>query len=253
MEVQVLLAALVGLAFGQLLDLAFARFYSDEPAFGPLYRCQRCALKARRIDFVPLAGYVSALGRCPQCREALPLRALLLPLGGGALFAASYLVFHELGPGLLGGLFATIFLTLTLTDLERRLLPNRIVYPSILLAAALSWGWPDSSVADVLAGGGVAVAIAALLLLVSLPFGRGAFGLGDVKMIVLIGFVTGLPSVLIGVFVGTIAGAVAAAILIITGLRSRRDYIPHGPFLALGAVIALFWGPQIWDWYLNAR
>jgi len=154
-----------------------------------------------------------------------------------------------LGPGLLGGLFATIFLTLTLTDLERRLLPNRIVYPSILLAAALSWGWPDNSVVEVLAGGGVAVAIAALLLLVSLPFGRGAFGLGDVKMIVLMGFVTGLPSVLIGVFVGTIAGAVAAAFLIITGLRSRRDYIPHGPFLALGAVVAIFWGPQIWDWY----
>jgi len=249
MEVEIVVAALLGLGFGQVLDLLFARFYSDEPAFGPLYRCQACALQVRGIDCVPLAGYIAGLGRCPECRQALPLRALVLPLGGGALFAASYLVFDELGPGLLGGLFATIFLTLTLTDLERRLLPNRIVYPSILLAAALSWGWPDNSVVDVLAGGGVAVAIAALLLLVSLPFGRGAFGLGDVKLIVLMGFVTGLPSVLIGVFVGTIAGAVAAAILIIAGLRTRRDYIPHGPFLALGAVIALFWGPQIWDWY----
>ncbi len=249
MEAEIALAAFLGLAFGQVMDLLFARFYSDEPAFGPLYRCQACALKVRRVDFVPLAGYIAGLGRCPECRQALPLRALVLPLGGGALFAASYLVFGELGPGLLGGLFATIFLALTLTDLERRLLPNRIVYPSILLAAALSWGWPDSSVVEVLAGGGVAGAIAVLLLLVSLPFGRGAFGLGDVKLIVLMGFVTGLPSVLIGVFVGTIAGAVAAAILIITGRRTRRDYIPHGPFLALGAVVALFWGPEIWDWY----
>jgi leader peptidase (prepilin peptidase)/N-methyltransferase len=249
MGIELVLGVLVGLAFGQLLDLAFARFFSDEPAFGPLYRCQRCQLRARPIDFVPLAGYVAGVGRCPECRQALPLRSLVLPLGAAGLFAASYLVFDELGPALLGGLFATVFLTLTLTDLERGLLPNRIVYPSILLAAALCWGWPDNSVPEVLGGGAVAVVIAGLLLLVSLPFGRGAFGMGDVKMIVLIGFVTGLPSVLIGIFVGTIAAAAAAAFLIITGLRSRRDYLPHGPFLALGAVVALFWGSAIWDWY----
>ncbi len=200
---------------------------------------------------MPLAGIIAYRGSCPDCGGRLPWRAMVLPAGGAVLFAASYLVFNELGAGLLGGFFASIFLALTLTDLDRRLLPNRIVYPSILFAAALSWGWPATSVIEIFAGGAAAVGIAAFLLLFSLPFGANAFGMGDVKMIVLIGMVVGLPSILIAVFIGTLAGGAGAALLILLGLRSRRDYIPHGPFLALGAVVALFWGQDIWDWYID--
>jgi prepilin signal peptidase PulO-like enzyme (type II secretory pathway) len=158
---------------------------------------------------------------------------------------------RELGAGLLGGAFATMFFTLALTDMEKRLLPNRIIYPSIVFAVAFSWGWPETSVVEILAGGGVGVLIAAVLLLLSLPFGSEAFGMGDVKMIVLMGFVLGVPSVVVGVFLGTFIAGGAAAFLLITRLRSRKDYIPHGPFLAIGAVIALWWGQNIWDYYIQ--
>ncbi len=151
----------------------------------------------------------------------------------------------------LGGAFATIFFTLALTDLETRLLPNRIIYPSVIAAAALSWGWPDTSVVEIFAGGGLGILMATLLLLLSLPFGPDAFGMGDVKMIVLMGFVLGVPSVLVGVVVGTFAAGAVAAFLLITRLRGRRDTIPLGPFLALGAVIALWWGSNIWDAYVS--
>jgi leader peptidase (prepilin peptidase)/N-methyltransferase len=156
---------------------------------------------------------------------------------------------RELGAGILGGFFATIFFTLALTDLETRLLPNRIIYPSIFLAIAFCWAWPDTSVTEILAGGGIAVAVAIALLLLSLPFGSGAFGIGDVKMIVLMGFVLGIPSVLVGVVLGTLAAGVGAALLLMTGLRGRKDYIPHGPFLSIGALLALWWGSNIWDAY----
>jgi leader peptidase (prepilin peptidase)/N-methyltransferase len=68
-------------------------------------------------------------------------------------------------------------------------------------------------------------------------------------MIILIGFVVGVPPVAVGIFIGTLAAGVAAAFLLITRLRSRRDYIPHGPFLALGAIVAMFWGQDLWDVY----
>jgi prepilin signal peptidase PulO-like enzyme (type II secretory pathway) len=163
-----------------------------------------------------------------------------LPAGGGVLFAISYLIFDELGAALLGGFFATVFLTLTLTDLERRLLPNRIIYPSIILAIAFGWAWPETSWLQVLAGGGVAIGLAVLMFLFSLLFGADAFGLGDVKMIVLIGFVVGFPAVIVALFLGTIVAGLVAGVLVVTRIRSLRDYIPHGPFLALGAVVALF-------------
>ncbi len=249
---EVLIAAAAGLLAGHVLDLGFARFYTGEPIGGPLYRCRECKQPMRLMYAVPVVGWALGLGRCRDCGEPLPASAFVLPIGGGMLGAASYLALDEsLAGGLLGGLFGAIFLTLTLTDLERRLLPNRIIYPSILLAIALSWAWPDNSVIEILAGGLTAIAIAAVLIILSLPFGRGAFGMGDAKMIILIGFVVGLPSILIGIFVGTIAAAVVAFLLVLTGIRKRTDYIPHGPFLALGAIVALLWGSSIWDSYRN--
>jgi leader peptidase (prepilin peptidase) / N-methyltransferase len=242
------LALGVGLATGGALDIVFERFYREEDLRGALYRCSRCRAPLRPLLAVPLLGALTARMRCPDCRQPLPLRALILPGGSTALFALSYLVFREPGAALLGGFFAAVFLTLTLTDLERRLLPNRIIYPAIVLAAAFSWGWPDTSVAQVFIGAGVAVAVAAAIFLLSLPFGTDAYGMGDVKMILLIGFVAGWPGVLVGVFLGTIAAGVAAAFLIATRLRSRRDYIPKGPFLALGGVLALFWGHELWPY-----
>jgi prepilin signal peptidase PulO-like enzyme (type II secretory pathway) len=90
--------------------------------------------------------------------------------------------------------------------------------------------------------------IAAAMVLISLPFGSGAFGMGDVKMIVLMGFVLGFPSVFVGVVLGTLVAGAAAVFLLATGLRGRRDYIPHGPFLALGAVVCIFWGQDLWPY-----
>ncbi len=246
----ILLAAAIGLLIGHLIDLVFRHFYTDERTGGRVYRCSECRASLRPVYALPILSFALTRGRCADCGKALPLRALLLPAGSAALFVVSCLVFEDgFGAALLGGLFSTVFLALTFTDLDRRLLPNRIVYPSILLAAALSWGWPETSVVEVFAGGATAALVAGTLLLLSLPFGAQAFGMGDVKMIVLMGFVLGVPSILVGIFIGTFTGGGAAAFLLATRLRSRRDYIPHGPFLAIGAVTALFWGQGIWDWY----
>ena len=246
-----LIAALAGLLFGHLLDLAFVRFYTSEDPATPLHHCPACRSPFRARFASPLTGYVMSLGRCPDCRAGLPLRSVILPLGGAALFTTSVAVFDNFGPGIVGGVFATVFLTLTLTDFERRLLPNRIVYPSIVLAIVLSWVWPHVSVPEVLAGGLAGLALGVSLLIVSLPFGKGAFGIGDVKMIALIGFVVGPASLLVGVFIGSVVGGLMAATLIVARLKNRRDYMPHGPYLAMGAVIALFWGPELWDIYTS--
>jgi prepilin signal peptidase PulO-like enzyme (type II secretory pathway) len=193
--------------------------------------------------------FVLARGRCRSCGEGLPLRLLVLPPGATVLFTVSALVFSDLGVALVGGLFATVFLLLTVTDLERRLLPNRVVYPATLLAATLAWAWPEASVLEVLAGGLVGIGVAGALLVFSLPFGPGAFGLGDVKMIVLMGFVLGLPSFAVGLAIGVVSAAVVAAVLLLTGRVSRRDFLPHGPFLALGGIVGLFAGQDLWDAY----
>jgi len=241
------LAAAIGLLLGHTLDLIFDRLYTDRPLGGPAFRCPHCRHRPRPLDLIPLIGALWSRGRCPDCGRWLPLHAFLLAPGAAALFAVATLVFDGFSPALLAGLFATTFLVLTLTDLERRLIPNRVVYPSILLAAALSWTWPDTSVAQVFGGG------AAALVLTSVMFvaGRGSFGFGDVKMSVLMGLVVGRPSVIVGMFMAAFAAGAFVLPLVLLRVLHRRDYIAYGPFIAIGAVIALFWGDAIWDWYVD--
>jgi prepilin signal peptidase PulO-like enzyme (type II secretory pathway) len=233
------LAAGIGFFLGHLVHLIFDRFYTGERLLAPLHECSACRTPVRTRALLPYTTVIVCRGRCPNCGARLPWRAVILPAGGAGLFAASYLVFDDFGQGVLGGFFATVFLTLTLTDLERHLLPNKIIYPSIILAIALCWAWPGGFELR-LFGGGVAIGLAALMFAFSLLFGAGAFGVGDVKMIVLIGFVVGFPAVVFALFLGTIVAGLVAAVLVVTRIRSLRDYIPHGPFLALGAVAALF-------------
>lgn len=234
------LSAAIGFLLGHTIHLVFDRFYSGERLTGPLYECSSCRTPIKPPAAVPYATVILSRGRCPNCGERLPWRAVVLPAGSAGLFALSYLVFDDLGAGLLAGFFSTAFLTLTLTDLKRHLLPNRIIYPSILLAIALCWAWPETSELQILIGGAVAIGLAVLMYLFSLLFGAEAFGLGDVKMIVLIGFVVGFPAVIFALFLGTIVAGLVAGVLVVTRIRSLRDYIPHGPFLALGAVVAMF-------------
>jgi prepilin signal peptidase PulO-like enzyme (type II secretory pathway) len=236
----IFLAALIGFVFGHLVHLVYDRFFTGAPLSGPLYECSSCRSPASAISLVPYATVVLSRGRCPRCQEKLAWRAVILPGGAAALFATSYLIFDEFGAALLGSFFATVFLTLTLTDLERRLLPNRIIYPSIVIAIAFCWAWPETSALQILLGGAAAIVLATLMFLFSLLFGADAFGMGDVKMIVLIGFVVGFPAVIVALLVGTIAAGIVAGILVVTRIRGLRDYIPHGPFLAFGAVFALF-------------
>ncbi len=241
------LAAVVGLIMGHTLDIFFDRLYTDAPLGGTVHRCPHCREPLRPTYSIPIAGVAWSRGRCPDCDRRLPLHAFLLAPGSAALFAAAELIIDGFGAALLAGFFATIFLALTFTDLERRLLPNRVVYPSILLAAAFSWAWPDRSVADVFLGGAAALIITSVMYVA----GRGAFGFGDVKLSVLTGLVVGFPSVIVAIFMSAFAAGAFLLPLLILRVLHRRDYIAYGPFLAIGAVIALFWGDSIWDWYVD--
>ena len=240
-----IVAAFLGLIVGHVLELLLDRFYSDAPPRGPLVRCPACRSPIRLLHLLPLLGYLWHRGRCPDCDQRLPVRALLLPPASALVFALAALTSDEWGPTILGGLFAAIFLALMTTDLERRLIPNRIVYPAILLAMAVSWAWPDRGVGQAFAGGGLALAIMLIVYILSL----GRFGFGDVKMATLMGFTAGFPAMIVGLFFTAISAGLVAVLLLLTGVVRRGQYIPYGPFIALGAIISLLWGDAIIDWY----
>jgi len=239
-----------GLILGSVADILLTRSYRDEPLKSPLLRCQECRRPAAPRDVVPLIEALNR-GRCTACSVRLPLRWLFLPVGCSALAAVCYLRFDDAGQAAVGAVFSTLLLTLVFTDIERRLLPDRIVLPSMVVAAGLAWVLPGMSVLDIFYGGLLGLSIAIALILASLPFGAGAFGMGDAKVIVLLGLLLGPSSVIVAVFISTLAAGLFAVVLLATRRRRRGDYLPHGPFLVMGGLIALLWGVEIWDWYVN--
>lgn len=171
--------------------------------------------------------------------------ALATGAAWGLAFRPGY---YEFGPAALTAGFALVFIVVSSTDLERRIIPNRLSYPAIAAAIAFCWAWPDRTVADIIAGGAFGLGIAAAMVALGVVVGRLlrvrdiAFGMGDAKLIVLIGVTTGWPGVMSALFYGVLLAGGAAFVLLFR--RGWRSVFSYGPYLAAGGVIVLLWAGQ---------
>lgn len=151
--------------------------------------------------------------------------------------------------------FGATTLAVTLTDIDHQLIPNRILFPGLGIAGALLviGAAFDDGLDDLPRAIGAAVAYFLFLLVVAL-LARGGFGMGDVKLALLLGLFLGYvgwDALGVGLTLAVLLGGVASVVLLVFTDRSRRAKFAYGPFLVAGAWIGLFWGPQIADWYLG--
>ena len=212
-------------------------------------KCPECGATIRARDNVPILSWLVLRGRCRDCGRPISPRYPLAEVGLGMLFAATWLILsdEEWWQVALGLVLCFVLITITLTDLERRIIPNKIVLGGSVVAVALvAIGDPDG-----LAEHGAAAAIAGgIMFLVALAYPRG-MGMGDAKLVAMIGLFIGravAPATLIGFALGALVGVVLIARL---GASARKQAIPFGPFLALGGVIGLWVGDDIVQWYLD--
>lgn len=149
--------------------------------------------------------------------------------------------------------FVAVTVTLTLTDLDTKLIPNRILFPGTIVGLVLLLGGAiieDGPIVRPLAG----AVIYFVLLLVLALIARGGFGFGDVKLAFLLGLFTAYQSwetLIVAVFAAFLLGGLVSAILVVFRIRSRKDSIPFGPYLVAGAYLAIVWAGTIANWYLD--
>lgn len=239
---EAVLAGLVGFLLGGLSALLLEKAYSGAPLLGRPRACGRCGRPAGVLDALPVLGAVRVGRRCPACGARGAWYALALPPAAAAVAAAGWLAGPSAGDRALNAAFGIVFVLLAATDLDRRLLPNRIVYPATLAALLASPLWSDRGPLEALLG-----AVLGFGLLLGPSLLLGGIKAGDIKLAGLIGAVLGFPNVLVGLAIGIAAGGVAA--LVILPLRGRKAWFPYGPFLALGALAGLWWGAAIVEWY----
>lgn len=251
---RVTLFALAGLLFGSFLTVVVHRVPRQESIVTPRSRCPRCGTEIRARDNVPVISYLALRGRCRACGERLSPEYPLTEAATALLFVGAALFVSPMVAAALVAPFLGLMLAVALIDARWRVVPNRIIYPALLLyAAALT-------VAHV-AGGGVDVvdaligmaAYAGPLFVVALAVPRG-MGMGDVKLAALIGLVLGalgLGYVGVAAFLGIVAGGLGAVGSMVLLGYGRKQQIPFGPFLAGGAVVAALAAPPIIDAYLS--
>ncbi|MEX0990017.1 MAG: prepilin peptidase [Actinomycetota bacterium] len=244
---------LFGLPIGSFLTVVVHRVPNRESVVAPRSRCPSCGAELRNVDNIPVVSWLLLRGRCRSCGARISVVYPIVELGTAGLFVAAALVFDDLWVAVMMALFLALMPPIAVIDIRHRIIPNLITYPALIvfpvyLVIARLFGAPVD-----LARAGFGLAIyGGALLLIAVVVPRG-MGMGDVKLVALIGLVLGslgLRYVGVAAGVGILLGGIGSIVALLIGL-GRKQAIPFGPYLAAGAMIAAFFAEPISRAYLD--
>ena len=256
MTLGVILAFLLGLIFGSFGTVAAHRIPRRETIVTGRSKCPNCGRQIKAHENVPVVSYLVLRGRCPGCGTRISLRYPLTELATGVLFALAVVKFQVTVTAAVYAAFFWALVVLTVIDLEHKLLPNRIVYPTFVA------GWAGLVIAALVDGDTERLRSAALgavifggfFFVVAFIYPPG-MGMGDVKLAFVlgtfVGYAGGVGAVLTGMFASFLLGGVIGILAMRVSGKGRKTKIPFGPFLALGSVIAVFLGERIAEGYVE--
>jgi leader peptidase (prepilin peptidase) / N-methyltransferase len=239
------IAFVPGLALGSFLNVVAARVPIRRSVVHPGSACMSCATPLAWYDNLPVPSYFHLRGRCRTCGTAIPWKYPLVELTTALLIGACVLAFGLTAYAAVGAFFCAALVTLSVTDLEQRIIPNRIVLPAVavvLVAQTMLQPSPEWTIA--------ALGASLFLFVAALAYPAG-MGMGDVKFALLLGAMLG-RTVPVAMMIAMLAALVPALVLLARhGSAARKMGIPFGPFLALGGIVTLFAGEWILDAYLS--
>jgi leader peptidase (prepilin peptidase) / N-methyltransferase len=240
-----------GAILGSFLNVCIYRLPLGKSVVWPASACTTCGRELLWYENVPVASWLVLRGRCRTCSTPISFRYPLIEAITAAMFGLAWW-FYGPGPLLASRLvFGCALIVLFAIDLEHHLLPNAITLPGIVIGFLLSFfaepGW-QASLIGLLAGGGALYAIAEIYYRVRHEEG---LGMGDVKMLAMIGAFLGWKLALLTLMLASFAGTIIGVLLIATRRGGMKYALPFGTFLALGAAAAASVGPALLDWYLG--
>ena len=237
----------IGACVGSFLNVVIYRLPKKESLIRPGSHCPACNAPIRWYHNVPIVGYIVLGGKCADCGEKFSARYAGVETVTGLLFVACYVFFGLTGSAAVYMALSSALVAVMFIDIDHFIIPDVITLPGIpigLLCALLILPLSISdAVIGVLVGGGILFLIAVIA-----PQGMGG---GDIKLLGMIGAFLGWKSALITIFLGSFIGSIGGIIGMIALGKGRKSKIPFGPYLALGAFLALFFEREIIELYIR--
>ena len=242
--------ALVGAAIGSFLNVCIYRLPRRESLLWPASHCTSCNRPLSWYENVPIVGWLALRGRCRTCRARISSAYPIVEAVTAAVFVAGYLIYGWTPLLAARLLFACAMIVLFMIDLEHQILPNVITLPGIVVGLVFSLFLPPglvSALIGIAAGAGVLFAV---MEIYARARGFEGLGMGDVKMLAMIGAFLGWPLMLLTLVLASFGGSVVGVGLMAVRRGGMKTALPFGTFLAVAAIVAAVAGYEILDWYL---
>ena len=241
-----------GALIGSFLNVCISRLPKEESIVTPGSHCPQCKRPIKFYDNIPLVSYLLLRGKCRNCGNPISTQ---YPLVESITALMSFLLFMKFGPSLsylLYFAFVAGLIVITVIDLYHQIIPDVMSLPGIVVGLLGSLVIPQvtflNSIIGVAVGGGSLFVVATLYQWV---FKREGMGGGDVKLLAMIGAFLGWKAVILTILLSSLIGSITGIGIMVMKGKGFKYAIPFGPFLSLGAVIALFYGEALIQWYLG--
>lgn len=246
-----ILATVLGVSVGSFLNVCIYRLPRRQSLVSPPSRCPACGQPLRWYHNIPVVSWITLRGRCAHCRAPIAIQYPVIEIVTALVWVL--VVWMTPVGWLLAArlILATALIVLFMIDLEHQLLPNVITLPGIAIGLAFSFVAPPGPVdalLGILVGGGILYGIAAAYYFVRREEGMG---MGDVKMLAMVGAFLGWRAVLLTLVLASFAGAIIGMIMMALQKGDMRYALPFGTFLAVGTLIAMLFGDALLEWYLG--
>ena len=241
-----------GICIGSFLNVCIYRLPHSKSIVYPPSACPGCDTPIRSYDNIPILSFLLLRGKCRTCKTVISIRYPLIELMVGLFAVYAYLKFGLTLEALILFVFIASLVVITFIDIDYRIIPDVISLPGIPIGFAASFFLPaityKESLAGILAGGGSLLLVAWIYNLITKKEGMGG---GDIKLLAMIGAFVGWKGVLLTIFLSSAIGTLCGLLVMLRSGKNMKLAIPFGPFLAIGAMIHIFFGKELLFWYFH--
>lgn len=237
-----------GLVIGSFLNVCIYRLPRGENLAYPSSHCTQCNSEIKRYDLIPVLSYIFLKGRCRSCKASISIRYPLLELITGVLFGALYIKYNLSADFYKFALLFCFLIVIAMIDYDTTDIYAVTTYPAIALGIVfviISY-FTKGEFLTYIYGGALSAGVIAIIILTT-----QGMGWGDCELCGMLGLFLGFRASILMLFLSFVMGGTVGIILMITGKKKKKDYIPLGPFIALAGIITALWGNEIILWYMQ--